>query len=295
MSGRTATVAALLAALLLARCPACSSTVSSPGAPPAREHESYFEGWGEGYDADDGPRAALANAAQIAADVDPSPVEDDIDALDQPAAKLEVREVRWEDEEATRSKLGRAQIPRRRRGRLPVRLPADSHARGGRRLHAHHDGGVVQASARAPDARAPAGRTERPALGNARVGSLGEGRAGGGAAAPAVPRLVRRRRRARGPAGDVPAGLQGAHLPATRADRLGDAGSHAGAAPAVGRGARSPVPTRDQLQPSTGPKGGDGGGAQGARGGDGGADGPVHPVRGAAREARAARSELQGG
>ena len=98
MSGRTATVAALLAALLLARCPACLSTVSSPGAPPAREHESYFEGWGEGYDADDGPRAALANAAQIAADVDPSPVEDDIDALDQPAAKLEVREVRWEDE-----------------------------------------------------------------------------------------------------------------------------------------------------------------------------------------------------
>ena len=111
MSGRTATVAALLAALLLARCPACSSTVSSPGAPPAREHESYFEGWGEGYDADDGPRAALANAAQIAADVDPSPVEDDIDALDQPAAKLEVREVRWEDEEATRSKLGRAEFP----------------------------------------------------------------------------------------------------------------------------------------------------------------------------------------
>ena len=190
---------------------------------------------------------------------------------------------------------GAGRLPRRRRGRLPVRLPADSHARGGRRRHAHHDGGVVQASARAPDARAPAGRTERPALGNARVGSLGESRAGGGAAAPAVPRLVRRRRRARGPAGDVPAGLQGAHLPAARADRLGDAGSHAGAAPAVGRGARPPVPTRDQLQPSTGPKRSDGWDAQGARGGDGGADGPVHQFRGAAREARAARSELQGG
>ena len=96
-----------------------SSRVVPRARPPSRRPARHprgstsrtSRGWGEGYDADDEPRAALANAAQIAADVDPTPVEDDIDALDQPAAKLEVREVRWEDEEATRSKLGRADSP----------------------------------------------------------------------------------------------------------------------------------------------------------------------------------------